>query len=84
MLAASKPAEAVAMDVASKALKLLEWLQELPTETFQNNDLNFKVAVQDLEIATHRAQKVLKVDLCTAPEAFGDIDTDDENEPSLS
>ena len=35
MLAASKPAEAVAMDVASKALKLIEWFQELPAETFQ-------------------------------------------------
>ena len=82
MLAASKPAEAVAADVASKALTLLEWLQELPEETFQNHDLNFKVAVQDIEIATHRAQQMLKVDLRTAPDAFGDMDTDDEHEPS--
>ena len=53
-------------------------------ETFQNHDLNFKVAVQDLEIATHCAQKMLKVHLRAAPDASGDMDTDDEHEPSLS
>ena len=56
----------------------------MPAETFQNHDLNFKVAVQDLEIATHRVQKVHKVDLRTAPEASGDMHTDDEDESSLS
>ena len=85
MLAASKPAEVVAADVASKALKLLEWLQEqIPREEFQNHDLDFKVAVQDFEMATHRAQQMLKVDLRAAPDAHGDLDTDDEHEPSLS
>ena len=59
----------MAADVASKAWKFLEWPHETnPSEEFQMHDLEFKVAVQDLEIATHRAQTMLKVDLRVTPD----------------
>ena len=40
--------------------------------------------MQDLEAATFREQKMLKLDLRATSDDSGDMDTDDEHDPSLS
>ena len=84
-LVAAKPAEIVAADMATKATRLLEWFRDkFPEEQFQNHSLELKVAVQDLEAATFHVQKVLNLELRAASDDPGDMDADDEHDPSLS
>ena len=60
------------MDVTTKAMKLLACVQAIHKETFQDLDLEFRVAVDDFEIVAQHAQPVLKANLRVAPDAVAE------------
>ena len=66
------------------AMKLLALVENINKETFQDHDLEFRVAVNDLLIAVQRAQPVLTANLRIVPQAVAEsMETDDEGDPSL-
>ena len=72
------------MNVITEATKLLAWVENMKKETFQDLDLEFRVAVDDVHIAVQRTQPVLKANVHTAPDvAVESMETDDEGDPSL-